>query len=230
MVHMIRLSDRLATIAGFIKAGASVADVGTDHGYMPVYLAQNELARVIIASDISEGSLGAARRNAARYGVADRISFVAAPGLTHVCETDADTVVISGMGGETIASILEVAPWTRRDGLSLVLQPQTRTDELCIWLRENGYTLEDAAISLDNGRLYVIMLVRGGDPGCLHDPEIELLELLKTGNDPLFPKYLDTLIKRTKRTLDGMKASAGPVDPAAVQKLAAYAGLRTKTD
>jgi tRNA (adenine22-N1)-methyltransferase len=113
-------------IASFIHRGASVADIGTDHGFLPVYLAQNGLARSIIASDISAGSLEAARRSATNYGVSDKITFIVAPGLSGIKETDVDTIVIAGLGGETIAAILNEAPWTRYSDIKLILQPQSK--------------------------------------------------------------------------------------------------------
>ena len=159
MQRIKKLPERLKTIAGFIGPGASVIDVGTDHGYLPVYLAQTESARRIIASDISAGSLGAARRAAEKYGLSDRIEFIVAPGLTGVSEADVDTIVIAGMGGETIAGILEASPWAvncRR----IILQPQTKIEELRCWLRENGYAIQEEKQARDRGRDYTVLFVK----------------------------------------------------------------------
>jgi len=158
MERTIRLSDRLGTIAGFIEKGAAVADIGTDHGFLPVYLAQTGAASRIIASDMSAGSLGAARRSAARYGVSDKIEFIVAPGLDGVGENDADTIVIAGVGGETIIGILEEAPWTKT-GKRLILQPQTKKAELLAFLSDNGYTVHETAQVQDKGRNYTVLLV-----------------------------------------------------------------------
>ena len=161
MERSIRLSEKLKAIAGFIEMGASVADIGTDHGYLPVYLAQNELASRIIASDISSGSLDSAVRSASKYGVSDKIAFTVAPGLSGVKASDVDTVVIAGVGGETIVSILRDAPWTKRQGFRLVLQPQSKLDILCTFLRNDGYAISDATLVLDDGRYYIVILVEG---------------------------------------------------------------------
>ena len=158
MTRKSKLPARLKTVAGFIENGAAVADVGTDHGYLPVYLAINGLARRIIATDISAGSLAAARRSAAKYGVTDMISFVVAPGLSCVCPTEVDTIVIAGLGGETIAGILGDAPWTK-EGKRLILQPQTKIEELRRFLDENGYTTLDTKQTHDKGRDYVVIIV-----------------------------------------------------------------------
>jgi len=204
-MRQIKLTPRLQTIAGFIEEGASVADIGTDHGYLPVHLAQHRKARRIIASDMSAGSLGAARRSAEKYGVSDKIEFVVAPGLTGIsgtggtggtCRTgvtdgtgghsgnsrtgvtdgtgghsgtcsnggtgvndgtDVDTIVIAGVGGETIIGILEEAPWARK-GKKLILQPQTKKDELLRYLNEAGIEVLETALAHDRGREYTVIL------------------------------------------------------------------------
>ena len=157
MKHPVKLSKRLEAIAAFIENGASVADIGTDHGFLPAYLAQSGLARRIVASDASAGSLGAARRTAERYGVTDMVEFVTAPGLSGVSENEADTVVIAGMGGETIVSILEEASW-KKMGIRFILQPQTKMAVLCDFLQGNGYAISDMKTIVDRGREYTIIL------------------------------------------------------------------------
>jgi tRNA (adenine22-N1)-methyltransferase len=194
-------------VAGFIENGASVVDVGTDHGLLPVFLARNGLARNIVASDISEGSLAAARRSAAKYGVTEKIKFVAAPGLKGAQDTDVDTVVIAGVGGETIIRILADAPWVKSRGARLILQPQTKSGELCRWLRDNGYAIRDAELVRDSGRFYTVMLVGAGESGSARSPEMELLLMLRERRGPLFAAFIDKLIAKTKQTSDGMEKS-----------------------
>ena len=161
----IKLSNRLMAVAGFIESGARVADIGTGDGHLPVYLAQSGLASHIIASDKSRGSIETALRSADKYGVADKIVFVASPGLTGIGETDADTIVIAGMGGETMSSILSDAPWIKSSGVVLILQPQTKTEKLCIWLGENGYSIQETAQAQDKGRVYTVICAEGCEGG-----------------------------------------------------------------
>jgi len=159
MKQIIKLSNRLKALTEYIDAGASVADIGTDHGFLPVYLAQTGLAREIIASDISAGSLKAARLTAGRYGVTEEIKFLVAPGLDGISQTDADTIVIAGMGGETILGILANAPWTRHPGVKLILQPQSKIDVLFRFLYDNGYKVRETKSVKDKGRYYTVALV-----------------------------------------------------------------------
>jgi len=159
MMRTIKLPARLQTIACFIEEGAAVADIGTDHGFLPVFLAQTGKARRIIASDMSAGSLSAARRSAEKYGVSDMIEFVVAPGLNGVSAGDVDTIVIAGVGGETVISILEEAPWTKT-GKKLILQPQTKKEELLGFLKEKGFELQESASTQDRGRTYFVFVAQ----------------------------------------------------------------------
>ena len=104
------LGPRLEAVASFIPVGTKVADVGTDHGLLAIWLRLHEISTDVIASDIRPGPLDAARRNAVKYG-ADGISFRLCPGLRDIRQDEADIVVIAGMSGETILSILDDAGW-----------------------------------------------------------------------------------------------------------------------
>ena len=215
----MRLSNRLGAVAAFIEEGAAVADVGTDHGLLPVYLALNGLARRIIASDISAGSLLAARRSASRYGVGDMVTFIAAPGLAGVRESDVDTVVIAGVGGETIIDILSGAPWLKPCGVKLILQPQTKIGELCGWMRDNGYIILDAALALDKGRFYVAMLAGAGNTDAALSPETELLSMLGKKGGPYFADYVNGLIANTRMAADSMEIAGAPEYPLMKKRL-----------
>jgi len=157
----MKLSKRLQTIADLILPGAKIADIGTDHGYLPVYLALNNQTKRIIASDISAGSLQSAKRSAEKYNVLEKITLIHAPGLESIAETDADTIVISGVGGETIIEILRDAPWTK-NGKRLILQPQTKIRKLYDFLSENGYKVREERHTCDRGRTYTVILAQGG--------------------------------------------------------------------
>jgi len=150
-------------LAEMIGEGAAVADVGTDHGFLPVFLAQTGSVRRIFASDISAASLERARQTAADYGLSEVITFFVGSGLDCVAPTQVDTIVIAGLGGESILSILKDAPWTLSRGIKLILQPQTKVDLLCRFLYDNGYTIRDTKSVLDRGKYYTIILANGSD-------------------------------------------------------------------
>jgi len=157
----IKLSKRLQAIADMIKYDAAVADIGTDHGYLPVFLAQTGRVKRIIASDVSKASLSTARRSAMEYNITEEITFRVVPGLDGITRADVDTVVIAGLGGETVVSILESAPWTKSHDVTLILQPQTKIALLCKFLYDNGYEIIQTKSVLEKRKHYTIILAGG---------------------------------------------------------------------
>ena len=135
----LKPDGRLAEITSRVAFGASVLDVGTDHGYIPIYLAENSIAPRIFASDVSVGPLETAKRNAEKRGLSDKITFLLTDGIPDEAAPLADTIIIAGMGGETITGILERAPKTLKDGVFFILQPQTKLDVLLQHLRGGNY-------------------------------------------------------------------------------------------
>ncbi|MDR0862604.1 MAG: Nif3-like dinuclear metal center hexameric protein [Oscillospiraceae bacterium] len=192
----MKLSARLAAVAELVPRGSRVIDVGTDHGYLPVYLAEHGLADAIFASDVNRGPLNQARKSAVAAGVSDKITFTLADGLPETVSGEVDTVVIAGMGGETIAGIVERAPWLRERDALLVLQPQTKVQELWETLRANGYATFEVRLVKDAGRIYVIMLARSAASGAVNAP---VLELLVKRRDELLGEYLDDMTARATR-------------------------------
>ncbi len=200
---MIKLSPRLAAAAALAGRGGSVVDVGTDHGYLPVYFALNGLFAHIAASDIRPGPLDSARRSAREYGVGDKIAFYLSDGLKNVPGTF-ETVVVAGMGGETMAGILSACPWIA--GARLVLQPQSRVDKLTAYLDGAGFVCKRALLRLDGGKPYLIMEAAAGTVG--FDPARALTE----GRDPLLGPFAERERRRVKRALAGMERGEAPGD------------------
>jgi len=161
VVKPIKLSIRLNTLADLIEDGAAVIDVGSDHGYLPVHLAQKGTSKRIIASDISAASLSAARRSADNFNLTEAITFLVVPGLDGINPTDVDTIVISGMGGETIVSILEDAPWVNHSGMNLILQPQSKRNILFRFLYDNEYEIIKTIPVTDKKKQYIIIQATG---------------------------------------------------------------------
>lgn len=201
----LQLQPRLHYIAGCVGAGARLADVGTDHGYLPVYLLQRGHIASAIASDINAMPLAHARATAREYGVAG-ISFRLCPGLARIRPEECDTVAIAGMGGETIIAILAAAPWTRDGAHTLILQPQTKVTELRRWLAENGYRFEAEQLVRDKDQLYTVLTVRGGEGQTLSEADALAGVLLR--DDPLYGEYLDLHLAKLTRAADGLARSS----------------------
>lgn len=204
---IIKLSNRLQAIASFISPGAKVADIGTDHGYIPVWLAQNNIASQITAADINKGPLDHAIRTAAEYNVSDKIQFKLCSGLDFTDSAVNDTVIIAGMGGELIASILEAAPWTKNN-TKLILQPNTKIQDLVEWLTHNGYLVQQTKLVKEAGKYYQILVVVGGESVNIPDEANRLVhELFFKAKDPLLSEYLTHLITRYQHAERGMLTS-----------------------
>jgi tRNA (adenine22-N1)-methyltransferase len=213
----IKLSDRLAAVAAFIKPGAGVIDVGTDHGFLPAFLIQNGLARRVVASDINIGPLRRAMSTADSFGAADAIEFVHTDGLQGIDPAGIDTVVMAGMGGETMVDVLGKAGWVCNEGVRLILQPQSKLPELIHWLKENGLAIRDATLAEDDGKLYMVLCVEQN----IGEPFREPFAVLLDKRDSLLPKYLDREITKAQRIVAGLeKAADGPNSlPEAAQQL-----------
>jgi tRNA (adenine22-N1)-methyltransferase len=203
-MKQIVLSDRLFAVVRYIKQDSAAADVGTDHGFIPVYLAQNNIARRIIAADVRKDPLSRAQASAREYGVSSRIEFVLTDGLLGLEDRGIDTVVAAGMGGETIAGILERAPWIKTADVRLILQPQTKQRELLIWLAGSGYAVSDASLVLDSGRIYTVILVGAQDSAAPND----ILKILLDKREPLLPVYLSRRIAIAHREVVGLAKSS----------------------
>ena len=196
------LTPRLACLAALVPPGARLADVGTDHGKLPVSLLLDGRIAQAIGSDIGAGPLAHAARNAGEHGVS--LSLRLAPGLDAVRPEECDTVSIAGMGGQTIAEILQAAPWTGDGAHLLLLQPMTMVYELRQWLWAHGYAIERETLCREDRRRYVVLSARGGVPArevplarCAFSPV-----LLRAAGAA---EYLQHLLMRETRALAGME-------------------------
>ena len=206
---MRKLSDRLQSCADLVRRGAVAADVGTDHGYLALYLLETEICPFVYASDLREGPLSAARRSAAGSAVSDRIAFVLSDGLTALDMDNIDTVILAGMGGDTIRAILEAEPAVLDGSKQLILQPQSKTAELRRYLGAGGFRVRRETLSRDGKFLYTAMdvqydgTIRSFTPGRELVPEI-------LAHDPLYEAYLNRERDRLRRTIAGLKQAACP--------------------
>ena len=224
----LALQPRLCRLAQLVPDGCRLTDVGTDHGYLPVALLQQGRILSAIASDIGAEPLEHARRTAAQYGAAG-IDFRLCPGLSAIAPEETDVIVIAGMGGETIITILQDAPWTADGRHTLLLQPMTKAADLRHWLADNGYTFTAECLVEDKGRVYPILTVTGGAHRSLTEAEA-LCGILLEG-DPLYGAYLAEHAAKLRRSAEGLRRRSDPNGPAlAAQADALAAELEEKRD
>ena len=204
MEKRLQLQPRLRLLADMVPQGGRLADIGTDHGYLPVWLLQRGRIEGAIAADIGAEPLAHARRTAAEYGIGN-IDFRLCDGLSGIAPEEADSVVIAGMGGETIIAILSAAPWTKDGQHTLLLQPMTKAADLRRWLSVNGYTFTSERLVWDKGYLYPVLCVRGGS--CPPLTEKQLLCGVKLSDDPLYGDYLTLHAEKLHKTAVGLRQS-----------------------
>lgn len=202
----MELTARLQSVADQVPQGAVLADIGTDHAYLPVWLLLDGRIEHAIAADLREGPLNRARETAEQYKVSGKVSFRLCNGLADIAPDEVDTVAIAGMGGETIASILEAAPWTR-NGTLLLLQPMTSFPDLRLWLQQNGYNIEKETITKEGRRLYSCLTVRAGHMEPMTPAE---LWVGRQSDDPLRSEFLALMGGKIERALNGHLAAAEP--------------------
>ena len=154
----IPISARLQACCNFVLPGDRVADIGTDHGYLGIWLLEQGIASSIIAADIVPGPLSAAKKNAAKYGFADRMEFYLSDGVQSI-PRDFNTMVCAGMGGDTMVSILSAAPWLQDSRYRLVLQCQSKTPLLRKYLSDHGWRITEETTLKDGRFIYTVMEV-----------------------------------------------------------------------
>ena len=157
-------SPRLATAVPYVRTGRLLADIGTDHAYLPIHLCEAGIltpvtagngARIAaIAADINQGPVDRATEHIAEAGLSDRILPVRTDGLVGLDAYDPTDVIIFGMGGELIAAILAASPWALTGDRRLILQPMTHAEKLRAYLLENGMTIIGETLSQEGHRLY----------------------------------------------------------------------------
>ena len=201
----LELTPRLRQLADWVPPGARLADVGTDHAYLPVWLRLHGRVVSAIACDLREGPLARARETGRTYG-ADGLDYRLGNGLEVVSPEEADTVVIAGMGGENIAAILARAPWTAGGTHTLLLQPQTRAEVLRAFLAENGYVIRREVLVEDRGILYPVLEAGGGAMSLTLGQLYGGAALVR---DPLGERYIIQKIIRLQMAAAGINRSGG---------------------
>ena len=203
----VGLSRRLMAIADLARSGQCVCDVGCDHAHIPIRLLQEGRFKRAIGMDVIEGPLEKAAGNLSLYGMQDRIGLRLSDGLDAFCIGEADTLVITGMGGSMMQEILLREPEKTRSFQALVLGPQSDPEKVRSALRTLGFRIEDERLIYDDGKYYpIVRAVPGdskgepladpkGDP--LEDPLEDPLGDPAGGDSGLFPDK-STLLQETE--------------------------------
>ena len=172
-MNSLKLSKRLACAATFARKGDFIADVGTDHAYLPIYLYRAGIIKGAVVGDINQGPIDRAKANIREYSCGDVIIPILSDGLCKIDEFSPNTVFILGMGGELIVNIISKAEWLKQNKTRLVLQPMTHAEILRRYLFDNGFEIVDEVL-VEDGKIYQIIVAEYTSKKTFAD-ELELL-------------------------------------------------------
>lgn len=153
----LNISKRLEYIAGLVRKGSVAADIGTDHGYLPIYLAKNDICSHIIAMDVRKGPLQKAETNIKAFGAEEKITLRLSDGLDKLEKDEADTITISGMGGRLIQSILLKGIDKLTKHTRIIVSPQSEIREFRIFLKQQGFLVLQEHMLEEENQFYPIM-------------------------------------------------------------------------
>lgn len=203
------MSNRLDCIYSLIsKDSQGIADIGTDHGFIPLRLVSDGFKKTVVASDLREEPLNKAISAAEKKGVKDRISFVLTDGLNGIDRFDIDTIIIAGMGGETITGILDRDYWCASVKYTLILQPMTQAHILRFWLINNDFKIMEEHLRKDDNKIYSILKVSYGISPSYTDAELYTGRFDMIANSALFREYIDHMIHKFTVRVDGQNNSS----------------------
>lgn len=216
------MSSRLEMIASFVTQGRGVADIGTDHAILPIILRRRGYKGYIVAGDINEGPLKKAERGLLEAEI-DDVELKLCNGLESIDGSRIDTIVVAGMGGDTITGILDrglydMPEWADRSDYKLILHPVTKPEILRYWLVNNGFRISGENYIEDNGILCQIIYAEPCESEKYMDSELYVGKLERIVNQPCFEAVVDKHIKRFKAAVKGLE-NASDASLAAWKKL-----------
>lgn len=204
------LSKRLLALSHYVNQGQTIADIGTDHGHLPIYLVKSAISPAAIACDVNEKPLAVARKNISSHRLNSKIELRLGDGLTTLQPGEVQVVIIAGMGGNTIKQILSAAPTVTSALQRLILQPMGDEDILRYWLLTNGWQIIDETLVQEDDHLYVIIICEQGQEQLYPPVILEIGPRLIEKKHPLLPELMAKLQGKYQRILSGLVKSNRP--------------------
>ncbi len=205
------LSKRLKAVADMVTEGNIAADIGTDQGYVPIYLIKNNISKKAYALDINEGPLKMAAKNIRLEGLSDKITTVLSDGMEQMKDNMAESVIIAGMGGDLIVDILSRG--SRIKGIKeLVLSPHKRIDLVRKFLSQNCWEIIKEDMVMDGGKYYTIIKAVKGQNTEYTDVELLYGKYLLETKNQVLKQYLKKENEKFSKILNTMKESGNVND------------------
>lgn len=205
----MELSVRLQAVADMVTEGTKVADVGTDHAYIPIYLVEHDKNPSAIAVDINRGPLKKAEENISSHNLENKIETRLSDGLKQLHLGEADSVVIAGMGGGLVVKIMEEGTLHKKYVKEWILQPQSEISKVRQYLNENGYCIVEENMVIDEGKFYPMMRVTEGTIEEYTQEELCYGKCLLKEKDPILKKFLEKEIDIKKEILEKLHQTRG---------------------
>ncbi len=212
------LDRRLLAAAKLVRAGSPTVDIGTDHGYLPVYLVEKGIVSRCVACDIHTAPLESARRTIAEHGLEEQIRTLLSDGLKEVAPADGMDILICGMGGELITQILQACSWVRDPARRLILQPMTQAPYLREWLAVNGFEILSETPVLDRNHRYTVIHAEFRGPAVFQDELALLLGRIPEYSSPEALAYVEGEWERLRKIADGQSQSEDCMQEAEVYR------------
>jgi tRNA (adenine22-N1)-methyltransferase len=199
------LDKRLLSCADFVRAGAVFADIGTDHGYLPIFLLKEGRIKAAYLSDVNRGPLSSAESNARAEGLYEKCEFILTDGAAALSGKGITDYAICGMGGELIARIIKDAPQLYTEGVRLILQPMTKQEHLRRFLLSNGFSVLAERFSFDSGKYYVTVVAEyTGETVEISESDAELgFDIPHTLDRVEYIGYLEGKKRAAQKALNG---------------------------
>ena len=208
----MKLNDRLRKIANEIKTGETMADIGTDHGFLPIYLNERGISPYVVFSDISKGSLEKAKANCREQMIDDNYDCRLGNGLGVLAPAEVDDIVIAGMGGSLISDIIGEEPELSHSFKRFILQPRNNIGKLRRWLLANGYEITNEQMAREGRFICIIITAEySGKTDSFEDESDAFFEyptwLLDHRNE-LTVEYLQREFKKEQKIVDNISKNS----------------------
>lgn len=204
----MKLSPRLKCVADMVEKGSYVADIGTDHAYIPIYLIKEGFCKRAIGTDVRTGPLKRAEENVKIYGLKGSIELRQGYGLSPIAECGADCVIMAGMGGYLISDILDKDKLIAKKIDYFILQPIQAPEAVREFLYKNGYKIYDEALVRENQKIYQVIAAKHGTEEIDDNIYFEIGKKLIDKNEPM----LTELIERKIEELDSVIHKVGTMN------------------
>jgi len=208
----VKIGNRMAAIAALVPKSRCVADIGTDHAYLPTYLVTEGIAERAVAGDIHKGPYLSAIQTVKMLGLDEKISVRLGDGLAVLTPNEADVGIIAGMGGTTIAGILSARPEITNNFTLLVLQPMSTASYLRRWLVENEWEIVDEVLVTEDGIIYEIIVAQPGCSAKYQSLMYDIGPVLWAKRHPLLKEHLTLKADNIKSVLAQMQASSEAIN------------------